>query len=406
MGRGVIITEELFIRRNSNLILQILPVQRHNEFLSGGISTYILSATMRHIFVSGCYDIIHAGHVQFFREAKELGDFLTVSFASSEVLWAHKQRRSSLPDEHKKGILEALKMVDQVVVGRGNDHGLDFLEDFRRLKPDVLAVTEDDQYGELKRSLCAEVGAEYIVLPKTPPQYEPVSTSQLVKWIRAPKDAPLRVDFAGGWLDVPRFARNGGYVVNCAVQPKVSLREWDYERNAGLGGSGAWALLNGHTGVTEEINLGVGWQDPAVITETGLCIWRSGPKPSLEFKTDGSMLVGRLALWWSGNSHDTPGMADRLRDYDAIEAASHLAREAVLQGDLRLLGEAVEASYAAQLIEGMKALPEAGGCLARKYCGGGFGGYALFIFEHRAQRDEFVSTNSAARNIEPYSNWE
>ncbi len=44
---------------------------------------------MRHVFVSGCYDIIHAGHVQFFREAKAQGDFLTVSFASEEVLWAH-----------------------------------------------------------------------------------------------------------------------------------------------------------------------------------------------------------------------------------------------------------------------------------------------------------------------------
>jgi len=35
------------------------------------------------VFVSGCYDIIHAGHVQFFREARALGDHLTVSFASS-----------------------------------------------------------------------------------------------------------------------------------------------------------------------------------------------------------------------------------------------------------------------------------------------------------------------------------
>ncbi|MFZ9683667.1 MAG: adenylyltransferase/cytidyltransferase family protein, partial [Cephaloticoccus sp.] len=44
---------------------------------------------MRKIFVSGCYDIIHAGHIQFFREARALGDFLTVCFASAEVLWIH-----------------------------------------------------------------------------------------------------------------------------------------------------------------------------------------------------------------------------------------------------------------------------------------------------------------------------
>lgn len=361
---------------------------------------------MRHIFVSGCYDIIHAGHVQFFREAKELGDFLTVSFASSDVLWAHKQRRSSLPDEHKKGILEALNMVDQVVIGTGTEHGLDFLEDFRRLRPDVLAVTEDDQYGDKKRALCAEIGAEYIVLPKTPPKYEPVSTSQLVKWIRAPKDAPLRVDFAGGWLDVPRHARPGGFIVNCAIQPRVSLRDWSYERNAGLGGSGAWSLLNGNTGVDDEIGLGVGWQDPAVIRETGLCIWRSGAKPSLELKTDGSMLKGRMALWWTGNSHDTPGMVDQLRDYAAIETASHIAREGVMAGDIRTLGRGVTASYAIQLAEGMNPLPEAAGSLGRKYCGGGFGGYALYLFENTDERNAYVAENPSARAIEPYSNWE
>ena len=361
---------------------------------------------MRHIFVSGCYDIIHAGHVQFFREAKALGDFLTVSFASADVLWAHKQRRSSLPDEHKKGILEALNMVDQVVIGTGTEHGLDFLEDFRRLRPNVLAVTEDDQYADIKRALCAEVGAEYIVLPKTPPQYEPVSTSQLVKWIRAPKDSPLRIDFAGGWLDVPRHARSGDFIVNCAIQPKVSLREWGYERNAGLGGSGAWSLLNGNTGVDDEINLGVGWQDPAVIRETGLCVWRSGQKPSLEFKSDGSILQGLMALWWSGNPHDTPAMADQRRDYAGIGAASHIAREGVLAGDVVKLGKGIDASYEVQLKEGMSPLPEASDCLGRKYCGGGFGGYALYLFASTKGREGFLASTPEARAIEPYSNWE
>ena len=50
------------------------------------------------IFVSGFYDIIHAGHIQFFREARSLGDFLIVSFASEQVLWKSKRRKPSIPD--------------------------------------------------------------------------------------------------------------------------------------------------------------------------------------------------------------------------------------------------------------------------------------------------------------------
>jgi len=179
---------------------------------------------MKKVFVSGCYDILHAGHLQFFEEARALGDYLIVSFASAEVLWHHKRRKPSIPDEHKFALLQGLRMVDEVIITHGNREGLDFEADFLRIRPDYLIVTEDDQYGPLKRGLCEQVGARYTVLPKTPPRFAPVSTSSIVRWVQAPTEAPLRVDFAGGWLDVPRFAREGEFVVNCAISPLVSLR--------------------------------------------------------------------------------------------------------------------------------------------------------------------------------------
>lgn len=371
-----------------------------------------LAPSMIRVFVSGCYDILHAGHVQFFREAKALGDHLTVTFAGAEVLWHHKQRRSSLPDDHKRALIAALDMVDEVIVTQGHDLGLDFKEDFLRLRPDILAVTEDDKYGQLKRDLCAQVGARYVILPKTPPQFTPISTSEIVRWIKAPAEAPLRVDFAGGWLDVPRHARPGGYIVNCAISPTVSLRDWPYERNAGLGGSGAWALLNGKDGVSAELDLGVGWQDPAIIREGGLCVWRSGPKPELEIKTDATLLRGRLALYWSGKAHCTPSVADGARDYAAIARAGHTARDAVWANDFSGLAAAVRQSYAVQRAEGMDPLPGdpaapaspdllASRPIAWKYCGGGFGGYAVYLFQDQAARDAACRL-PAFRAIEPY----
>ena len=357
---------------------------------------------MIRVFVSGCYDIIHAGHIQFFREARALGDHLTVCFASNDVLWLHKQRRSSLPDDHKRAVIAALDMVDEVVLGEGLEEGIDFRDHFLRLRPNLLAVTEDDKYAPLKRELCAQVGARYIVLPKTPPQFSPVSTSQIVKFIRAPEVAPLRVDFAGGWLDVPRFSRPGAYVVNCAISPTVSLRDWPYQKNAGLGGSGAWALLNGRDGVVSELDLGVGWQDPAIIAETGLCVWRSGLRPQLELKHNGEFLRGRLALFWTGTDHDTPDLANRPRDFALIEQASRVARDAVWRSDLGQLAEAVRLSWKMQLGEGMNALPaDVPGALAWKYAGGGFGGYAVYLFADQALRDAACARKDF-RPVEPY----
>lgn len=356
---------------------------------------------MRTVFVSGCYDILHAGHLQFFSEARALGDRLVVSFASDAVLLAHKERASSLPEEHKKALLESLRMVDEVVIGRGHELGLDFKDDFLRIRPAILAVTEDDKYAGAKRALCAQVGARYVVLPKTPPRFKPVSTSSIVRHIRAPQQAPLRVDFAGGWLDVPRLARPGAHIVNCAISPLVSLAEWPYEKYAGLGGSGAWALLQGDDGVSSELNLGVGWQDPAVIREGGLCVWRSGSAPDLALKTDGAMLRGRMALRWTGSGHRTPDNVDHQRDYALIERAGRLAAQAVHAADLAGLAEAVRLSHEAQLGEGMEKLPAAPGALAWKYCGGGWGGYALYLFPDSAARDSFAKAPGNIA-IEPY----
>ena len=357
---------------------------------------------MKKIFISGCSDIIHAGHIQFFNEAKALGDHLIVCFASDEVLWEHKNRRTSLPQDHKLAVIRNLEMVDEVVIGGCPEIGLDFKDHFLNLKPDVLAVTEDDQYGSAKRELCARIGAEYHILPKTPPEFSPVSTSSIIRNIRTPAEAPLRVDFGGGWLDVPKYARPGAFIVNCAISPLVSLRDWSYERRSGLGGSGAWALLNGNDGVRSELDLGVGWQDPAIIRETGICIWHSGDKPALHLKRDGDFLKGRMALHYTELPHDTPGNVDKSRDFDLIESAGRLAAEAVEAADISRLAAAIKLSYTSQLGEGMPELPAEKDAIAKKYCGGGWGGYALYLFAQTGERDRFVARDPKRRAIEPY----
>ena len=280
--------------------------------------------------------------------------------------------------------------------------GLDFEEEFLQEKPDILAVTEDDLYSDIKKELCARVGANYVVLPKTPPKFTPVSTTMLVNRIKAPSAVPLRVDFAGGWLDVPRYARKGSYVVNCAITPMVSLCEWPYEKRSGLGGSGAWAMLEGRDPVASELALGVGWQDPAVIAETGLCVWRSGSSPVLDVKGTGDFLEGRMAILYTGEEHDTPKMADEQRDYVRISQSSLIARTGVLERNINTLAAGVALYYSVQLDEGMRPLPEIPNALAKKYLGGGYGGYALYLFPCRDDRDQAVKDNPAMKRVEPY----
>src|SRR5207237_8932233 len=109
---------------------------------------------------------------------------------------------------------------------------------------------------------------------------------------------------------------------------------------------------------------------------------------------------------------DTPASAKLPRDYDAIARASITARDAVWRGDLPLLANAVNQSYAVQCGEGMSRLPGDPTAraavlpsglkpLAWKYCGGGFGGYAVYLFSDSAQRDAACGV-PGFRPIEPY----
>lgn len=357
---------------------------------------------MKKVFVSGCYDILHGGHIEFFNQAKALGDYLIVCFAGDASLELHKHKKSSLPEAHKKRILESLSMIDEVVIGDYvGELGLDFKEHFSRIKPDILAVTEDDKYAKEKTALCREIGAQYIALPKTL-NFEKISTTEIINYIKAPSEIALRVDFAGGWLDVPKFSRTGAYIVNCTITPSVSLKKWDYEMGAGLGGSAAYAILTGKNSIESELDLGVGWQDPAVILESGLCVFKSGQRPELESKINPEFLTGKMALLWTGNSHTTYNNVNLSRDFDKIEEAGKLAREAVnpINFDYQKLCQAVALSYEVQLGEGMNPLPDHNE-LAKKYSGGGYGGYALYLFMDELERNKFLE-NKNTMKIEPW----
>lgn len=357
---------------------------------------------MKKVFVSGAFNVLHAGHIRFFQEARALGDYLIVSFPPADLLWTLYDKKSVLEDGDKLALLHSIDLIDEVILSTDEDKELSFKSAFLQSKPDILAVTTDDLYMDAKRRLCAETGANFVVLEKTVPEGHRTSCTQVVERIKAPAHVPLRVDFAGGWLDVPDNAIPGEYVVNCSISPTVSLKEWNYRQGAGLGGSGGWSVLNGWDPVRSELGLGVGWQDPAVIAETGACVWKSGRYPELDFKNTGAFLKGKMAVFDTRIKHNTPGLASLERNFAKIAKAARVARLGVLQQDITVLAVAVQLSYQLQLEEGMLPLERIGDSLAHKYCGGGHGGYAVYLFETEEAREEALNTCPDLYPVEPY----
>ena len=355
---------------------------------------------MKKVFVSGCYDIIHGGHIQFFKDAKKYGDYLIVNMASDEVMRLTKDKRPSLPLRHRISILESLEIVDKVCVSSDYDKVLDFKTNIIKEKPYFLVSSDDDENQKMKEQFCEENGIKYINIFKTKPfnSDEKISTSKIINLVKRPKKIPLRVDFAGGWLDVPELSRKNAFIVNCTIN-KFMDDDCEFNPGAGVGGSAAWWLYQGDNTLNKEIENGVGWQDPAIIIETGLCAWRSGKEPILELKINPDFLNNKMALLYDPTPHDTAELTNHDRNYDLIEEASKMAYASVKYKNLDILNFAVNKTYQAQIEEGMKELDNYGE-ISKKYCGSGWGGCSVYIFnDHSEVPDNMIKIQPYIRNI-------
>ncbi|SBV91021.1 adenylyltransferase/cytidyltransferase family protein [uncultured Dysgonomonas sp.] len=174
---------------------------------------------MKKVFVSGCYDMLHSGHVAFFEEAATYGE-LYVGIGSDKTVNELKARKTVNNEQERLYMVSSLRSVKKAWVNRGSGL-IDFLEEIEQLKPDIFFVNSDG-HSSLKEQLCKDLGIEYVVSKRVPHENLPVrSTTALREECRI----PYRIDLAGGWLDQPNVSRlYPGPVLTISIEP-------DYEFN-------------------------------------------------------------------------------------------------------------------------------------------------------------------------------
>ena len=92
------------------------------------------------IFTNGCFDIIHAGHVQYLEEAKELGDILIIGLNSDNSVQRLKGKGRPINNETDRAIvLSGFYIIDYVVIFE-EDTPYDLI---KLIKPDVLVKGGD-----------------------------------------------------------------------------------------------------------------------------------------------------------------------------------------------------------------------------------------------------------------------
>jgi len=172
------------------------------------------------VFVSGCYDMLHSGHVEFFREASAYGD-LYVALGSDKTIYDLKGRLPVNDERERLFMVQAISFVKHAFISRGSGM-LDFEGELREIQPDYLIVNEDGHLQE-KRSLCEELGIEYVILSRKPFVDLPQRSTTL---LRKQTLIPFRIDLAGGWLDQPWVSEHyPGSVVTISLEPTLEFNE-------------------------------------------------------------------------------------------------------------------------------------------------------------------------------------
>jgi cytidyltransferase-like protein len=172
------------------------------------------------VFVSGCFDILHSGHIAFLKEASQFGD-LYVGLGSDKTVNDLKGRKTINSEEERLYMLEALSCVHKVSINKGSGI-IDFLEDMKALKPDIFVVNEDGHTPD-KVQICKDLGIEYKVLRRIPHANLPVrSTTSL----RKETPIPYRIDLAGTWIDQPYVSKYcPGWAITTSIEPTIEFNE-------------------------------------------------------------------------------------------------------------------------------------------------------------------------------------
>jgi len=364
---------------------------------------------VKKVFVSGCFDLLHSGHIAFFEDAAQYGE-LYVGIGSDNTINNLKGRKTINTEQERLYMIKALKAVADAWINTGSGL-LDFLDDMKKLKPDIFFVNEDGHTPD-KEKICRELGIEYLVSKRIPHGQLPVRSTTA---LRRECLIPYRIDLAGGWMDQPCVSKyHPGAVLTISIEP-------DYEFNDRSG-----MATSTRKKAIEMWQTDVPKGNPEKIAKTLFCFENPPGKAEISGSQDslGIVLPGLNKLdyddnYWPFNITSVydedilkwiedhlymVALSPRRSVYNVLNRtditrskvkdladAAEQCWKAILDKDVRAFGSAFKASFEAQIAmfpnmvnEGiLETLDQQKGAnIGWKLSGAGGGGYLIFVAEN------------------------
>ncbi|MGX7051890.1 glycerol-3-phosphate cytidylyltransferase [Leuconostoc palmae] len=131
---------------------------------------------MRRVITYGTFDMLHYGHINLLKRARDLGDYLIVALSTDEFNLLSKNKKTYFSYEKRKQLLEAIRYVDLVIPENAWDQKV---SDIKLYQIDTF-VMGDDWTGQFD-FISEETDAEVVYLERTPE----ISTTQIKEDLNA-----------------------------------------------------------------------------------------------------------------------------------------------------------------------------------------------------------------------------
>lgn len=128
---------------------------------------------MKKVITYGTFDLLHYGHINLLKRAKEYGDYLIVALSTDEFNLSKKNKKCYFSFDHRKQLLEAIRYVDLVIPENTWEQKVNDVVEYHI---DTFVIGDDwkNQFDFLK-NYC-----EVVYLPRTPE----ISTSQIKEQLK------------------------------------------------------------------------------------------------------------------------------------------------------------------------------------------------------------------------------
>lgn len=377
---------------------------------------------MSKVFVSGCFDLLHSGHITFLEKASKHGD-LYVGLGSDKNIIKLKNKEPRCNEHERLYMVKSLRFVKDAFINSGFGH-LDFTEEVKSINPDIFYVNKDGD-SEEKRIFCANLGIRYIVEDRDYNElFEERSTTKLSLDCKI----PYRIDLAGGWMDQLFLNKdNPGSVVTISIDPTC----YNFQCRSGMSTSTRKSAIelfgnNIPTNFKKEKTAKILFSYENSLFKKKEVDPISGSQDSIGIVFPGvnnlyynknywpeniSSIHNKETITWLESCIKLVELNPRDKDYnplkiknitnDKIIRLSNSAKncwESILKKDVKSLGQSVTETYLSQKSMFSCIETEEMRRVINKYkdisfgykvCGAGGGGYMIFITEEN--RDDFIN---------------